>query len=244
MIFNPYWYFQSVLTPDECNKIIDLGLNKDMKEAVTHGNNEKSDDKTIPQADTTVEELQKKEGKNLEEINPYIRDSKVSWLNDQWIYDRVWPYLNLANRDAGWKYNFAHAESFQFTTYKDGGFYGWHQDSGTDHHATYRRFIPGISRTKQNGQLEKGYTTADKFIGKVRKLSVTINLNKPGEYEGGNLKFDYGPHTPGERYHECIEIRPQGSIIVFPSFMYHQVTPVTKGTRYSLVLWALGEPFK
>ena len=34
----------------------------------------------------------------------------------------------------------------------------------------------------------------------------------------------------------------QGSIIVFPSYMYHQVTPVTKGNRYSLVLWALGEP--
>ena len=81
------------------------------------------------------------------------------------------------------------------------------------------------------------------FVGKVRKLSVTINLNKPGDYEGGNLKFDFGPHTEGERYHECTEIRPQGSIIVFPSFIAHQVTPITKGTRYSLVLWSLGQPF-
>ena len=73
---------------------------------------------------------------------------------------------------------------------------------------------------------------------------MTINLNEPGEYEGGNLKFDFGPHSEGERFHECTEIRPQGSIIVFPSFVQHQVTPVTKGTRYSLVLWSLGQPFK
>ena len=82
------------------------------------------------------------------------------------------------------------------------------------------------------------------MIGKVRKLSMTINLNKPGEYDGGNLKFDYGPHASGKRFHEVEEIRPRGSIIVFPSFTYHQVTPVTRGTRYSLVLWSLGQPFK
>jgi PKHD-type hydroxylase len=82
------------------------------------------------------------------------------------------------------------------------------------------------------------------MINKVRKLSMTINLNEPGEYDGGNLKFDFGPHASGKRFHECEEIRPQGSIIVFPSFVYHQVTPVTRGTRYSLVLWSLGWPFQ
>jgi predicted 2-oxoglutarate/Fe(II)-dependent dioxygenase YbiX len=79
--------------------------------------------------------------------------------------------------------------------------------------------------------------------GKIRKLSVTISLSDPATYEGGNLKFDLGPHRE-DRYHECAEIRPRGSIIVFPSHVYHQVTPVTKGTRYSLVAWNLGYPFK
>jgi predicted 2-oxoglutarate/Fe(II)-dependent dioxygenase YbiX len=68
-------------------------------------------------------------------------------------------------------------------------------------------------------------------------------VRSPGIDEGGNLKFDLGPHR-GDRYHECAEIRPRGSIIVFPSHVYHQVTPVTKGTRYSLVAWNLGYPFK
>jgi PKHD-type hydroxylase len=43
---------------------------------------------------------------------------------------------------------------------------------------------------------------------------------------------------------ECTEIRPRGSIVVFPSFMWHRVKPVTKGTRYSLVLWNIGDPWK
>jgi PKHD-type hydroxylase len=79
-------------------------------------------------------------------------------------------------------------------------------------------------------------------VGKIRKISLTINLNTPGEYDGGDLKFDFGEHAD-ERFYTCEEIRPQGSVIVFPSFMPHCVTPVTRGTRYSLVLWCLGRPF-
>ena len=44
-------------------------------------------------------------------------------------------------------------------------------------------------------------------------------------------------------YTSVEEIRPQGSIIVFPSYVYHQGTPITRGTRYSMVLWSLGQPF-
>ena len=40
------------------------------------------------------------------------------------------------------------------------------------------------------------------------------------------------------------ELDRQGSIVVFPSFVYHRVKPVTKGTRYSLVIWINGEPFR
>jgi PKHD-type hydroxylase len=97
---------------------------------------------------------------------------------------------------------------------------------------------------KADGKLPEKYTTDPLMIGKVRKLSLTLNLNSPGDYEGGNLKFDYGFHSDGEQFHECEEIRPQGSVIIFPSFLDHCVTPVTAGTRYSLVLWSLGQPFK
>ena len=46
MIFHPYWYFQSALTPDECNKIIELGLNSNMSSSLQH---EKSADKNVSQ---------------------------------------------------------------------------------------------------------------------------------------------------------------------------------------------------
>jgi hypothetical protein len=96
---------------------------------------------------------------------------------------------------------------------------------------------------KNNGQLLSGFTDNKNMWGKVRKISMTVNLTKPENYSGGNLKFDFGSHVK-KRFVVCNEIRPQGSIIVFPSFLYHCVTPVTRGTRYSLVLWSLGKPFK
>jgi len=112
------------------------------------------------------------------------------------------------------------------------------------HFSKYKRIIPGITYQNEDESYPADYTHNKSIVGKVRKISLTINLNLPGEYEGGNLKFDFGPHNENERYHECIEIRPQGSIVLFPSFINHCVTPVTKGTRYSLVLWSLGKPFR
>ena len=153
------------------------------------------------------------------------RKSNVSWLDNKWIYNLIHPFIHTANRNSGWNFEWDWSETCQFTIYKPGQFYDWHCDSWIQ---PYNK--PGT-----------------KLHGKQRKLSVTVSLsdpNKPGEYEGGNLKFDYGPHATGERYHECTEIRPQGSIIVIPSDVYHQVTPVTKGTRYSLVIWSCGWPLK
>ena len=42
---------------------------------------------------------------------------------------------------------------------------------------------------------------------------------------------------------QCKEILPKGSLVIFPSFIKHRVTPVTKGIRYSLVIWSLGKPY-
>ena len=65
-----------------------------------------------------------------------------------------------------------------------------------------------------------------------RKLSVTVQLSDTDSYEGGDLVLDDGA--------DFMAPRELGSVTVFPSFMRHKVTPVTKGTRYSLVVWASG----
>ena len=92
--------------------------------------------------------------------------------------------------------------------------------------------------------LAPGFSDNIHMWDKVRKLSMTVNLTNPNNYAGGNLKFDLGAHAGKKRFKVCEEIRPQGSIIIFPSFTYHCVTPVTRGTRYSLVLWSLGRPWQ
>jgi len=98
-------------------------------------------------------------------------------------------------------------------------------------------------RQSLNGALKDHYIQDSNYWGKVRKISMTINLTDGNNYKGGNLKFDYGPHAK-RRYKLCSDARKKGSVIVFPSFTQHCVTPVTHGTRYSLVVWSLGNPFK
>jgi len=73
----------------------------------------------------------------------------------------------------------------------------------------------------------------------IRKLSGIILLSNPNEYEGGEIEFrllDKKIIKMGKQ--------PKGTILIFPSFVYHRVKPVISGKRYSLVIWACGENFK
>ena len=70
-----------------------------------------------------------------------------------------------------------------------------------------------------------------------RKLSVVLQLSHPEEYEGGDLELLYS--------NETIKVsKKRGKIVVFPSWTLHRVTPVTGGSRQSLVLWASGPKFR
>ena len=154
------------------------------------------------------------------------RNSDLVWLNDTWIYKELHPYIHKANKDAGWNFEWDRSESMQFTKYKLNQYYDWHCDGW-----------------------DKPYEKEGPDKGKIRKLSMTCQLTDGSEYEGGELEFDfrnYDPHMREETKHlkKAKEILPKGSIIVFPSFVWHRVKPITKGVRYSLVMWNLGYPFK
>tara|TARA_R110000782_G_scaffold80941_2_gene160127 strand:+ start:379 stop:1011 length:633 start_codon:yes stop_codon:yes gene_type:complete len=155
------------------------------------------------------------------------RNSDVVWLNEGWIYKELQPYIHKANKKAGWNFEWDRSESCQFTKYKHNQYYDWHCDSWAKPY------------DKPNSPDN----------GKIRKLSMTCQLTDGSEYEGGELEFDFRNYDPNMRdefkhLKQAKEILPKGSIIVFPSFVYHRVKPVTKGTRYSLVMWNLGYPFK
>jgi PKHD-type hydroxylase len=70
----------------------------------------------------------------------------------------------------------------------------------------------------------------------VRKLSFTIQLTDPTEYEGGDLEFMPAISDP--------KIKQQGMITIFPSFMTHRVTSVTTGVRHAIVGWIHGPDFR
>jgi len=72
-----------------------------------------------------------------------------------------------------------------------------------------------------------------------RQLSAVIQLSDPADYDGGDLQFFDVNESPNPEY-----IRNQGSIVFFPSFIHHGVSPVTRGTRYSLTLWFDGPKWK
>lgn len=249
-----YYSFSSVISPENCKKIIDLGLSRlesykttgTSTSGITHGGTERqSKINSMPLQDKTIQDVANEKNISASEAEKlvYVRDSEVAWLSDQWLYDLLLPYIHKANYDTGWKFDIDNAEHFQFTVYHLGGFYGWHVDGISDHSGKLKRFIPGITPFTKSGRSPLTHTSAPNHVGKIRKLSMTLNLNAPNNYEGGNLTFDFGSHAL-KRFHECEEIKPQGSLVVFPSFLYHQVTPITQGTRYSLVLWSLGPPFK
>ena len=153
------------------------------------------------------------------------RNSNVVWMDPVWIYRELHPLVHEANANAGWNFQWDFSESCQFTKYVKGQYYDWHCDSW--------------DRPYQRKEGEPDH-------GKIRKLSVTVTLSDPKEYKGGELEFDFrnlDPDKPRKPV-KCKEILPKGSLVVFPSDVWHRVCPVKKGSRYSLVIWNLGWPFK
>ena len=206
-----YYGYQSALDKETITALHSQGINQ-LKSDEQQGLN------TTPEIYSGVDEKQRK--------------GKVSFLQSQFCLDILMPYVKEMNERSGWKYQIDYTEALQFTVYEEGDHCDWHSDGGSDHFSAYRKHYPNIT-------LEDGikYTQDENMVGKVRKLSFTVDIS-PEKYEGGDfyIKTDTGEE-------QKIDILP-GTIIAFPSYTEHKITPVTKGTRYSMVLWCLGYPFK
>jgi PKHD-type hydroxylase len=205
---NYYWYFTGALSHKFCNEVIEFGK---MQQEQTAKTGNLSDDTKLSKEE--IKKIKKK------------RNSNIVWMKDNWIYKEIMPYVELANKSAGWNFDFNYSESCQFTKYAPNQYYGWHCDSW-----------------------EVPYNQPDdlNYNGKIRKLSVTCSLSDSSEYSGGELEFNFNhpEKKTKDNIRKCNEILPKGSIVVFPSFVWHRVCPVNQGTRYSLVIWNLGYPFK
>lgn len=192
-----YAGFNKVIDKKTCDKIIKLGKKQILKQA-TIGSSDKN-------------HLKK------------TRKSKVAFINDKWLYELLTPFLAQANQHSKWNYEYDWCENFQFTEYKNKGFYTWHADINPE---------PYVSEDPN-------------YNGKVRKLSLCLTLNDG--FEGGEFEVkndDFSNLYERQDTYEVKEMQNRGSIVVFSSLTWHRVKPITKGTRYSLVCWTLGQPWR
>jgi len=153
--------------------------------------------------------------------DPEIRKTSIHFITDKdnKVNELAWNFLREANK-IQFHYDLTFFQAIQFAEYKDGGFYGWHQDES------------GITKSNE-----------------IRKLSLSLILSDPDTFEGGELQFYNGDRPMEDMGDITVEqvtndIKAQGTVVVFDSRDYHRVTPVTKGVRHSIVCWTVGPNFK
>ena len=145
-----------------------------------------------------------------------VRKSKIAWLGDNYLREQLFYSIDLYNKQ-NWNYDLDGCGEIQYGIYSDGGHYDWHIDEELE--------VPNI-----NGR----------YL--MRKISITIWLSDPDEYEGGELDIEIDGPNKDIRY-DTFKLQ-KGSIVIFPSDKWHRVRPVTSGVRKSLVTWFRGPPFK
>jgi PKHD-type hydroxylase len=139
-----------------------------------------------------------------------VRDSKIAWLYSADNMD--WVFRRVTDAVTSLNNQFFKFDLFGFTE----GFQFTRYDAPTGFYGEH------IDKATNN---------------LVRKLSLTIQLSAPEDYEGGELALRIGDES-------TLMPKQHGKIVMFPSYVLHEVRPVTKGTRYSLVAWVTGAPFK
>lgn len=154
------------------------------------------------------------------QINKQVRDAEIQWAPKSDLIECILTrFIMQANQEALWNFDITEPEQVQIGRYKENQFYKQHIDcyiKGSDIVATGSGSAVIVPLLSQ------------------RKISASLLLNDESEYEGGDLII----------LDETVKVKKQGTIIVFPSFMAHQVTPVTRGVRYSAVCWMGGPKWK
>ena len=144
---------------------------------------------------------------------PNLRISKNAWIKEVSFCKSFLDFGQKINKLCQWNFDIKSIEAIQFGIYGQGGKYDWHMD--------------------QHSKPIKG---------SVRKISMTLFMNNPDEYEGG--EFDLELYNPDKKIRYKTFKLKKGSALFFQSDRWHRVRPVTSGLRKSLVAWYSGPKFK
>jgi PKHD-type hydroxylase len=158
------------------------------------------------------------------------RNSQNTWIpTTHWVAGFLWHYVQRANRE-NFLYDLRNIddESLQYTRYETGQFYGWHNDAGLA-----SQYKPQSVGNRDTEGLANDFVNEN--IELVRKLSFSLQLSDPDDYEGGNVQI---MDDSGSSH---IVPRKRGTIVLFDSRAQHRVLKVTKGTRKSIVGWVCGK---
>ena len=142
--------------------------------------------------------------------NRSIRDSEIKWI--KYNEETQWLYDKIYNYA-----NIANNKIYQFKLH-------------------YSLDDIQYSRYSLNGKYDF-HVDIGSGRNSMRKLSCSILLNDPEEFEGGNFEFQTGKNP------EKVPLI-KGSVVFFPSFFLHRVCEITKGSRESLVLWIGGDSYE
>lgn len=139
------------------------------------------------------------------------RKSQTGWIANNadtvWFYDKM-AFIARKINSIFYRFDlYGFMEDMQYTVYGSGG----------DHY---------------DWHIDAGASTAC-----PRKLSFSLQLSDPSEYEGGNLEFMINKEGH-------VAKKDRGLVVAFPSYRLHRVTPVTKGVRKSIVVWTTGPQFR
>jgi len=160
----------------------------------------------------------------LDRENRSCEATYIDLLNESWLKDMLWHYVSISNLN-NFNFDLTTLEPPQLSVYRaeTNGHFAWHKDF----------FWDDVHRKNELYH---------------RKLSISIQLSDANDYEGGDFEIDLGYDNREnhiDRYPGMKEqLRQKGTIIIFPSFIRHRVTPVTKGVRKSLVVWVDGPRFR
>ena len=166
-----------------------------------------------------------------------IRKSKNTWIpTTHWITGWLWHYVQAANRNNFlYDISFIESESMQYARYGVGEYYHWHSDTSIPVQYKPQIQISATESTTDDNYLRERAAIKNEL---VRKISFSLQLSDPDDYEGGNIQFI------DESNQNYIAPRQKGSLIIFDSRTKHRVCKVRSGVRKSIVGWVVGPRWK